>query len=136
MKHTAEKVEHSGRVMAIVLRKGLEIEGIKFFTPDSYPFQLGVMVHEAGGEIKPHVHKPARRVINETQEMIRVDFGKVDVDFYTDDGEKVRTVRLSEGDTILFVSGGHGFRFPEKARMTEVKQGPYGGKDEDKMVFA
>jgi len=128
----AERIEHEGKVVAMVVRKGVEVDGLRFFTPEDYPFQLGVMVHEAGGEIRPHVHRPVKRVIKGTQEMIRVDYGKVDVDFYSDGGKKFKTVRLTEGDSILFVSGGHGFRFPEKTRLTEVKQGPFKGTDADK----
>jgi len=130
-----ERVEHEGRVMALVIRKGVDVEGPRFFTPPEYAMQLGVMVHEAGSEIRPHVHKPAERTIRETHEMVRVDYGRVDVDFYTESGEKLKTLRLGEGDTVLFVSGGHGFRFPEKTKMTEIKQGPYAGPDADKEIL-
>ena len=130
-----EVIEHNGKVMAMVVREGTDVQGIEFYTPESYPLQLGSMIHEAGGEIRPHIHLPSERVIKETHEVVRVDFRLVDVDLYTEEGEKFKTVRLSKGDTILFASGGHGFRFPERTKMTEVKQGPYSGKENDKELI-
>ena len=128
----SEKVQHNGNIIAIIVWKGAISEGIEFFTPEDYPFQLGKMVHEKGSHIKPHVHRPSQRTIHTTQEMVRVDFGLVEVDFYTDDGKLITTRKLSEGDTVLFATGGHGFRFLEKSGLTEVKQGPYSGRDDDK----
>jgi hypothetical protein len=131
----AESIKHDGRVLAIVIRSDAVIDGTKFFTPESYPFQLGMMVHEAGSSIRPHVHKPIERMITGTQEMIRIDYGKAEVDFYDEKGSKLKSIILEKGDTILFVAGGHGFRFHEKTKMTELKQGPYSGVDNDKEAF-
>jgi hypothetical protein len=41
---------------------------------------------------------------------------------------------LEAGDTILLISGGHGFEVLEELDMIEVKQGPYAG-DSDKTRF-
>ena len=130
-----EKIEHEGRTVAIVVRSDSEVGDLRFFTPKECPLQLGVMVHDAGYEIKPHVHKPVEKVIKERGEMLRVDYGKVDVDLYAKNCDRLKTVRLGEGDIILLISGGHGLRFPEKARLTEVKQGPYMGSGKDKEIL-
>jgi hypothetical protein len=37
---------------------------------------------------------------------------------------------IKEGDIILMVNGGHGFRMIEDTVFLEVKQGPYTGIDE------
>jgi len=118
-----ETIEHDGQVVAIIARKDMDIEGVKFLSPESYPFQFGVMVHKSGGALKPHIHKKEKRVITETQEMIHVDYGKVAVDLYDEKGNKFDTFELEGGDTVLLVGGGHGFRFLEDTKMTEVKQG-------------
>jgi hypothetical protein len=39
------------------------------------------------------------------------------------------------GDTIFFVAGGHGFTMLEDSKIIEVKQGPYFGKDKDKLML-
>lgn len=133
----AIRIEHDGKVLAIILKKDIEVETNKpkFFTPDEYPLQMGIMVHEAGSSIKPHMHKSVEKIIKQTQEMLRIDFGRVDIDFYSEAGDKFETITLEAGDTILFVSGGHGFRFQEKTKMTEIKQGPYGGVNVDKEIL-
>jgi len=63
---------------------------------------------------------------------VHIEKGRVKVDLYGLDGEKIRTVELSTGDTILFVNGGHGFEVLEDTKIIEVKQGPYLGKEGDK----
>jgi hypothetical protein len=58
----------------------------------------------------------------------------VKVAFY-DDGEKIKTTILNMGDTILLISGGHGFDMLEDSKIIEVKQGPYGGMEQDKKLL-
>jgi hypothetical protein len=44
--------------------------------------------------------------------------------------ETVATRELREGDILLLVDGGHGFRMLEDTVFVEIKQGPYTGLDE------
>jgi hypothetical protein len=37
---------------------------------------------------------------------------------------------VREGDVLLLVKGGHGFRMLEETVFVEIKQGPYTGLDE------
>jgi hypothetical protein len=57
------------------------------------------------------------------------------VDFYGKDQRYLESRELEAGDTIMLVSGGHGFEVLEEIAMIEVKQGPYSG-DADKTVFS
>jgi hypothetical protein len=47
----------------------------------------------------------------------------------------VKTVTLYEGDVIHLMHGAHSFRWVGKAQVTESKQGPYYGEEEDKVRF-
>ena len=47
-------------------------------------------------------------------------------------GKKIGSAILNSGDTVLLLTGGHGFNLLEDSKIIEVKQGPYGGVDEDK----
>ena len=132
---TAEKVEVEGQVFALVLRHGLNIDGVSFFTPPENPFQLGILQHKQGTVIKPHIHRDSLRTISSVQEVLHVDYGKVEVKFYDQGGEGVASCILNSGDTILLLSGGHGFTILEDAKIVEVKQGPYYGVEEDKVIF-
>ena len=44
-------------------------------------------------------------------------------------------MELTTGDKILFVEGEHGFNKLEEIDIIGVKQGPYFGRDKDKMVI-
>jgi uncharacterized protein with PhoU and TrkA domain len=56
--------------------------------------------------------------------------GRCLLDVYNDNKELVATRELREGDLMLMVGGGHGFRMLEETVFLEVKQGPYLNVDE------
>ncbi len=130
-----EKVESQGQVFALILRHELSVDGTNFFTAPNNPIQLGILQHGRGTEIRPHVHRDSTRAITNTQEVLHIEYGKVEASFYNEQAEKVGTSTLNSGDTILLISGGHGFRVLEDARILEVKQGPYYGAEEDKALL-
>jgi len=127
-----EKVEWNGEVFALIVRADYQPEGVSFITAKDNPLQLGVLTHRQGHKIKPHIHRNPPKTINEVQEVLHIDYGKIEVEFYESDGQKVRGVILNSGDTILLLSGGHGFNILEDSKIIEVKQGPYGDVEEDK----
>lgn len=130
-----EKVELQGQVFALILRHEFSGEGANFLTASDNPIQLGILQHRQGTELKPHVHPDSIRTIKSTQEVLHIEYGKVQADFYDKNGEKVGTCILNRGDTILLLSGGHGFRILEDAKILEIKQGPYHGTEGDKVLL-
>ncbi len=78
------------------------------------------------------MHRSSSKTINEEQEVLHIEYGKVEVEFYESSGKKIGNAMLNSGDTILLLSGGHGFNILEDTKMIEVKQGPYYGVAEDK----
>ena len=129
-----EQVTIQGDVVAIIVRKDFEKQGIHFFTPNDYSQQLAYMNHPTGKDIQPHVHKKVQREVHYTQETLFIRKGKLQVDFYSDDQKYQESRVLEAGDVILLIKGGHGFKVLEDLEMFEVKQGPYAG-DEDKIKF-
>jgi len=127
-----ERVEWEGKVFALILRQNYEPEGVNFVTSEDNPLQLGILRHQQGAKIKPHIHKSFRGTIKQVQEILHIEYGRVEAEFYNTAGEKVRDAILNRGDTILLLSGGHGFNILEDSKMIEVKQGPYHGVEEDK----
>ena len=67
--------------------------------------------------------------------MVHIKSGRTVVNLYDLNGKKFKSVELSDGDTIFFVDGGHGFEMLEDTKIIEVKQGPYFGKDKDKRMI-
>lgn len=130
-----EKIEANGKVIALILRRELEMEGVNFFTEEANPIQLGILKHRQGARVKPHIHKNFPKTISEVQEVLHIQYGKVEADFYEETGGKIKSTILNEGDTILLLSGGHGFNILEDSKIIEVKQGPYYGVGGDKELL-
>lgn len=121
-----EEVRHNNEVLAVILRAGFNKPGVSFVTPNEFSQQLAYMQHPAGKVIQPHVHKPVKREITTTFEVLVIQRGKLRADFYTRDQDYLFSKTLRAGDTILLTeAGGHGFEALEELEMLEIKQGPY-----------
>ncbi|MCK5175449.1 MAG: hypothetical protein KAR47_18790 [Planctomycetes bacterium] len=122
-----ESIEHEGRLIARIVRAEKMPDRTEFITEGDVKQQVGFIVYPADSEIDRHVHLPLERHLVGTSEVLLVRKGVVDADFYTDDKEYIDTRELREGDLVLLVSGGHGFRCREDTILLEIKQGPYTG---------
>ena len=123
-----EFIKKRDKLLAIIIRSDFQCEGVDFITPDELSQQLAYMHHHEGKRIDPHIHNAVFRNVVYTQEVLFIKKGKIRVDFYDDYKEYLNSTVLSEGDTILLASGGHGFKVLEEVEMIEVKQGPYSGE--------
>ena len=129
-----EVISNNDEIYAIIIRSNFHQEGIKFFTPDDFSQQLGYMSHKAGHKIPPHIHNFLPREVKYTQEVLLIKYGKVRVEFYTNEKTYFKSSLLLKGDVILLANAGHGFYIEEDAAMIEIKQGPYLG-EKDKTRF-
>jgi hypothetical protein len=119
-----------GRLIAILLPGTAESDSTTFFTPPEAGLQVGLIIYPAGGEVPRHAHRPIERRLVGTSEVLLVRKGRCVVDLFDDYRNPVGSRELCEGDVLLLLSGGHGFRMLEDTVLLEVKQGPYPGKDE------
>lgn len=129
-----ERIKYKDQLLAIIVPASFSKPGVHFFTEDHLSQQLAYMRHKEGKIIKPHVHNPVPRDVKYTQEVLFVRKGILRVNFYNNEKEYIENRVLEAGDTVLLVSGGHGFEILEEVEMIEVKQGPYLGED-DKVHF-
>ena len=129
-----ERVEHNGKLLALIIREKFNKEGLTFLTENHCSLQLGIHIQNKGYGSKPHKHLPLKNIENlDREEMFYVVKGKIVVGLYTDDGKKVTDVEGNQGD-IIIVYGGHSLTCSEDTKFIEVKQGPYTG-DKDKGYF-
>ena len=128
------QITKNGHLYAIVLRRKFSNPGPNFFTPGEFSQQLGMLIHPKGKVVKRHRHKLVKREIFRTQEVLVLLEGRIRVELFDDDGEKLKTLFMKPGDAILLAQGGHKVKVLEEAKMIEVKQGPYAGFD-DKEFF-
>lgn len=124
--------DNSGTLNAILLKKDFQSNGIEFFTDDSEQMQLGYMKRDAGYKIEPHIHNLATRSINTSCECLFIKTGRIKIFFYDMEEKPICDEIVSTGDTVLLLSGGHGFLMLEPSEIIEVKQGPYIGEADKK----
>lgn len=111
-----------------------KFDGIKFFTPNKYNMQVGLMSHSKNHIIQPHIHINKKRIIKDMSELLIIFSGKLKVFFYNNKNIRVRSTILKKKDMILLIKGAHGFKVLEKLEMLEIKQGPFtGNKDKLKL---
>lgn len=125
-----ECITWNDQLLCYIVRAELNPEQTTFLTPPNFNLQVGYIVYPKGHEIPRHVHKPLERRIVGTAEVLVVKKGRCEIDVYNDERQLVATRELREGDIMIMVGGGHGFRMQEDTVLLEVKQGPYPGVDE------
>lgn len=133
MKHV-EHIVFEGQPLAYIVRSEIAPKETTFLTPSDFKQQVGFVVYPKGGEIQRHVHRPLERHLIGTSEVIVVRQGRCEIDIYSNQRQLVTTEQLGEGDILLMIDGGHGFRMLEDTVFLEIKQGPYTGM-EDKERF-
>lgn len=125
-----ERIGSEGQELAIIIRAGLRPRSTTFVTPPQYKQQVGFVVHPSGARIHRHTHRQIERHMVGTSEVLVLLEGRCEMDIYDDRHALVHTSELRQGDVMLMVGGGHGFRILEDTVFLEVKQGPYLGVDE------
>lgn len=120
----------AGKTLAIIARAGYQPETTSFVTPDSFTQQLGFIVYPAGEQVPSHLHLPIERHLAGTSEAIIVRSGRAVLSIYDDDKLCVYKSTLVQGDIVVLVAGGHGFKMLEDTVLMEIKQGPYTGLKE------
>lgn len=131
---SAESVEQifssKGELIACILPHNYKPNKTVFITSDYLNQQLGFIVYPENGVIKRHKHRPIKRKISGTQEILLVRSGQVEVYLFSELKEFVAKRVLSKGDVIMLIKGGHGFRMLKDTVLMEIKQGPYLGVEE------
>lgn len=134
-KHSEVEVfSHEGRDLVYVISHSLLPTQTEFYSKADDEFQCGHIVRVAGESVPRHVHLGGHRVIRTTPEVLVVRKGTCLMDIYSPDQKLLATRELTQGDTVVILSGGHGFRMLEDTVLFEVKQGPYLG-DGEKVRF-
>lgn len=120
-----EEIVHNNAVVAIIVYKNYEPEGIKFLSPNEFSLQLGYMSRSKGYRVIPHIHNPVHRHTIGTQEVLFIKSGVIRIDFYSFEQHYLCSRELSEGDVILLAGAGHGIEVLQDAKIIEVKNGPF-----------
>jgi hypothetical protein len=128
-----QEIKYHNKTLAWFFSKNLKADGVKFLTPSYYPLQVGLLEHRKGKIVKPHIHRDLKYKVDTTQEFLYMERGIADVLIYNRQWKKIKGVRLTKGDFILFVGGGHSLNIHKNTRIIEIKQGPYPGDKKAKI---
>ena len=130
-----QKIFHKKKLFALIINKNFrKLKGVNFLTSPEDTQQIGFMKHKKNHIILPHLHKKRLTKINFTTEVILLLKGILRVDFYDKKRKYLFSKKINEGQIIMLVSGGHGFKVIKDVEMIEVKQCPYNPK-KDKQKF-
>lgn len=129
-----ETVEYNGTKYAEIIWADMKVEHTTFFSPPESSFQFGLLAHKAGFTEPPHYHKPISRTIDDLQQMFVVQRGVVAVELYSDDGDLLREIVMHPGDAIVLIHGVHAIHVIEDMQCISVKQGPFLGTENDKII--
>ena len=110
-----ETIQWKDQIIALIVRAGYDVEGIKFLSPNDFSLQMGHMRRPAGYRVVPHTHNPVERHTIGTQEVLFLKKGVIRIDFYTLEQEYVESRVLRAGDLILLAGAGHGIDVLEEA---------------------
>jgi hypothetical protein len=123
-------IQDGETLVAMIFRRDYRPDRTEFATRDDLPLQVGYVVYPAGGAVAAHRHVPLERHLTTTTEALFVKAGRALADFYGANGTLLETHEIEEGDFVLLLDCGHGFRMQEDTVLFELKQGPYFGADE------
>jgi hypothetical protein len=125
-----ENICDGDTTIAHIVRAGHGARKTEFITDSQAKQQVGFIVYPKNGIIVRHIHRPYSRNLVGMSEVLLVRQGRVEVDFYSDQKRYLETRTLDQGDLVVLVGGGHGFRCLEDTILLEIKQGPYIGPEE------
>ena len=130
-----ENIIHKKKFYALIVRKKFrKKKGVNFFTSKEATQQFGYMKHKKDHLIMPHQHNKRLTKILITTEVIVLLKGILRVDFYNEKKKYLFSKKIYDGDLIMLINGGHGFKVLKDVEMIEVKQGPY-SLSSDKVKF-
>lgn len=125
-----EKIAYKNNLIALRLKKIKN--GVMSSTEPNEPLQLVTHKRSLGEYTKAHFHSPKKRITNKLQECLVVIKGKIKIDFYNSEKKNFKSIFLSAGEVVIFVSGGHGIHILEDSEIIEIKNGPF---IEDKVLI-
>lgn len=130
-----EQITINGVHYADVIRAEATVGQTTFISPPESSFQFGWLAHTAGHHEPAHYHKEFSRTITDLQQMFVVQRGVVAIELYDDDGGMIKEIILNPGDAIVLIHGSHALRVLEDMQCLSVKQGPFLGTENDKVMI-
>jgi rRNA maturation protein Rpf1 len=121
-----EIIKHLNKIVAVVIRRKMDVNGVNFFTNAKDPLQ--VALHNYSSERETNIHKNNVRkpvIVTEFHKFLFMTDGMATVCLMSSNLETYRKIRLSTGDGIIIMNTFHKVVFTKRSNAIEIKQGPY-----------
>jgi hypothetical protein len=121
-----EIVKYRGKVIAMVIRSKVRVDGVHFFTTINHPMQ--VAAHNYNNTRETNLHKTNLRKpvkISEFHKFLYITKGKVSVILINNKEVTIAKKVLNKGDGIIIMNTFHKAYFSKGSKAFEIKQGPY-----------
>lgn len=130
------EIVYNNEVLARHIPSEVWADGLGFYSKDDEFVQVGTWQYNEGKELLNHIHNPVERTIIRTQEVLYIRKGSILAKIYTLDEVYVDEIVVKEGDTLILLNSGHGYKILEdNTQVIEIKNGPYMGADIDRRRF-
>ena len=131
---TIREIKEDGQVIArLIPAEDAWGDGLKFFSNEVDFVQVGTWGYPSGKQLLAHTHNPAPREAKWTQEVLFVRRGSLQADIYDGKKKKIAEWIVKEGDIVVLLGGGHGYRIlTDGTQVLEIKNGPYPGAETDR----
>lgn len=132
-----KEITKSGTVLARHIVPEDIKNGLNFFSRDEEFIQVGVWGHyEKDKILNRHIHNEFCRESSRTYETLYIISGAIEAEIYDMNQELVDTVRVNQGEILVLLESGHGYKILEDdTTVLEVKNGPYFGAEKDRIRF-
>ena len=114
-----------GQPLALIIYSQAKSESVSFLTNSQNSFQIGLMTRDESSPVVSHYHNEQIRTIHDTQEVLIVRSGQMNLTISEISGKSKFEKTLQVGDLVLLISGVHQIQFDGKTELVEIKQGPF-----------
>ena len=126
-------IEENGIIFAKKISLDNIEKGLCFYSNDEDFIQVGTWNYKKGRYLVAHNHNIMERKINRTNEIIIILEGKLKIDIYNENDEKIAELEAKKNDLLIMMNGGHGYHILEdNTKVIEIKNGPYLGAEKDR----
>ena len=119
------EIKSKNKIFALVIDLSSVKEGTFPVTDPSWPLQLLLMKRKRGHVVAKHVYKKIRKISKQPQEALVVMKGSLEARIFDNKGIFIAKKRISAGQCVFFVDGGHEVKMTKNTLIYTFKDGPH-----------
>jgi hypothetical protein len=131
-----EQITYKGEVIAVIVRAKHHVDNVEFLSQEDDPLQVGLLRRHAKQSAAAHRRSYKPQTVSVMQQVIYVIQGELRLTLYDEKTElAILELNMSDGDIALLKKHAHGVDFLAETLILEVKQGPYPGVKDAKILL-